>query len=286
MALSSQSLIFGTANLLTTYGQKSIYINSYHSKKLITFAFRNSIKILDISTDYKIFKKNIFKHKNINWKICFKITNKILIKLNSRKKIDKFINLILNKFNCNKIDYFLFHHENDLLTKNGKFLYKELLILKKKKLIQKIGISTYDIKKLFKIIKNFPIDIIQIPFNVLDQRLDNKQYIKFFKKKNIEIHARSIFLQGILVDKELTPKKIKKDKKLQMWFNYINKNNLNPIKETFNFISNKKYIKKIIIGARSKEQLNEIISNLNIKKKFNYSIFKSKKIKTIDPRKW
>ena len=70
------------------------------------------------------------------------------------------------------------------------------------------------------------------------------------------------------------------------WYNFLKKNNLNSISEILNFINQHKFINKIIFGVRSMKQLKEILDT-NIKnKKNNYSTFKVKKIKLIDPRKW
>jgi hypothetical protein len=47
---------------------------------------------------------------------------------------------------------------------------------------------------------NFDFDLIQLPFNVFDNRLIVKGQLKKLKAKSIEIHARSVFLQGILLN--------------------------------------------------------------------------------------
>lgn len=286
MNILPQNLIFGSANLLTKYGHKSVFINNYNSIKLIKCARKNGIKILDISSDYNVFKNESFNNNYKKWKISFKITKTILTKLYSIEKIEEFIKSILKKFRCKKIEYFLFHHENDLLTKNGKLFFKYLRNLKKKRIVKKIGVSIYDFDKSFKKLKNLPIDVIQAPLNVLDQRIDNSKNLNFLKRNKIEIHVRSIFLQGVLVDKTLIGPKIKKDKKLKLWFKYLNRNNLNPIDETFNFLRKKKYINKIIVGVRSEKQIKDILSRLKINKQFDYSIFNNNRKQTIDPRKW
>ena len=48
----------------------------------------------------------------------------------------------------------------------------------------------------------------------------------------------------------------------------------------------KKYINKIIVGARSEKQIKDILSRLKSNKRFDYSIFNNKRKQTIDPRKW
>ena len=51
---------------------------------------------------------------------------------------------------------------------------------------------------LLKNIKQNNFDIVQFPMNVFDQRLLDKRIGNLIKKKKIEVHIRSIFLQGLL----------------------------------------------------------------------------------------
>ena len=236
MNISPQKFIFGTANLLTTYGQKSSYLDANTSFKLLNTAYKKKIKILDISSDYKIFKKRFQRSFLNKWQISFKISSNVIKLLNSKEKISKYMNSVFNKFKCTRLDYILFHHENDLLKKNGKLFFDYLIQLKKRKIIKKIGVSLYNFDNTFKIIRDIPIDVIQVPFNILDQRLLEKKNLRFIKKNKIEVHVRSIFLQGLLVDRKIVPQKFLRDKKFKMWFDYIEKKNKNPLNEIFLFL--------------------------------------------------
>ena len=71
--------------------------------------------------------------------------------------------------------------------------------LKKKKIIRKIGVSVYNTNELDKILDKYKIDMVQLPLNLFNRTFLYKNYLKKLKKKNIEIHLRSIFLQGILL---------------------------------------------------------------------------------------
>ena len=82
----------------------------------MNFAYKNNVKILDISSDYEIFNEDLKNFNYEKWKISFKITKKILLKMSS-KKIKEFINFILKKFKCKKIDFILYHHEKIYLQK-------------------------------------------------------------------------------------------------------------------------------------------------------------------------
>jgi len=49
-------------------------------------------------------------------------------------------------------------------------------------------------------LKNPLFQVIQIPFNFLDRQWDNDTFLNIVKERKIEVHIRSIFLQGILLN--------------------------------------------------------------------------------------
>ena len=52
----------------------------------------------------------------------------------------------------------------------------------------------------------YNIDVVQIPYNILDKRVIYSGWYRKLKKIGIEVHARSIFLQGLLVNKSIYKK--------------------------------------------------------------------------------
>ena len=93
----------------------------------------------------------------------------------------------------------------------------------KKKYFKNIGISIYDPNCLDKFINNYDFDIVQCPFNILDKRLIRSGWYEKLKNNKIKIHVRSIFLQGLLVDKRLYKKKyfMKWEKLFFRWFQFL-----------------------------------------------------------------
>jgi aryl-alcohol dehydrogenase-like predicted oxidoreductase len=63
--------------------------------------------------------------------------------------------------------------------------------------VKKYGISVYTPEQMMKAIR-YPIDIIQVPCNIADNRFI--PYLPELKKRGIEVHARSVFLQGALLE--------------------------------------------------------------------------------------
>ena len=65
------------------------------------------------------------------------------------------------------------------------------------KLVQKAGISIYTVEQMQKALHGIP-DIIQLPMNIADNRFI--PYLPELHKRGIEVHARSVFLQGALLE--------------------------------------------------------------------------------------
>ena len=287
MKNNKNNYILGTANLWSKYGFKSKFIGSSQSISILKFSQKKNIKILDISSSYPSFI-NIIKKFNLNkFKISFKVSNNDFKKKIFYENFNAFFYNLLNQLNVSKIEYFLFHNAKDMLSNKNKKIIEHLYKLKSNKKIKYLGVSVYSDNDLFKILKkNLKIDVVQIPFNVLDQRINQKKLLNFIKLKKIKIHVRSIFLQGILVDKDIIPGKFNKFKELLNWHNFLKKNKLDSLTEIMNFLSNFKFIDKVVIGVKNKDQLKQILNTKIYKNKRSYQKFKSNNLELIDPRKW
>ena len=115
-------------------------------------------------------------------------------------------------------------------------------------------------------IEKFNLNIIQCPYNILDRRIENKFLLKIIvaKKKRLKLHARSIFLQGILLNNPSNlPKKFRKFEKILVKFHqWATVRNFNKIDLLVSFILNNKNINKIIFGIQNLKQLNQIMNHI------------------------
>lgn len=105
----------------------------------------------------------------------------------------------LKRLKQTKIYGLLVHHAEDLFREPE--LWNVLQKLKAGGRVQKIGISIYDEDEAEKIMVHYRPDLVQAPVNLLDQRLVAGGGFQRWKRQGIEIHARSIFLQGFLAQK-------------------------------------------------------------------------------------
>ena len=171
----------------------------------------------------------------------------------------------LSSLGLKKIEGIYLHHQEDLLRKKSSEIYKTLIKLKKFGYVKKVGVSIYDLKKLKKIISLYNIDMVQVPINIFDRRFLDKQLINLITKKKIELNARSIFLQGILLKsrKNLNKKFLDLDNKtFKNWYSWIAEKNISQLDACISFIKSIKTVSNIIIGINNLEQLKMIFKSL------------------------
>ena len=279
----------GTANFQKKYGilNKS-GINDYELKKIVSSLKRKKINDIDTAINYKNVD-NLLGRSNIK---NLKIYSKIPKLPNRCRDIKKWMNSLVSKskkkLKIERFEGFYFHNPSDLLSGQGAKLYETLRQLKKKGMVNKIGISIYEFSMFEKINKHFKIDMIQIPLNILDRRINFKKILKTAKKEKIEIHVRSIFLQGLLLkEKNEIPNYFNKWNKIFLeWNKWCLENKLSKLQACINFVFNNKIADKIVIGIKNIKEFEEIVKCVEKRsKKYPKKIF-SEDLRLIDPRKW
>jgi len=283
-------IILGSANFNQIYGIKKRFIKQNEIKKLFSLALKNKIKTIDTSPLYNKSEKIIGMLNNNRFKIISKIPKlpKNIKKKNIKKWLKHSVMVSLKNLKIKKFECLLLHNANSLLDKNGSEIYESIKNMKTNGFTNKIGISIYDFDILDKILNKFKFNLIQAPLNILDQRLIETGWLKKLKKRKVEVHVRSIFLQGILLlrHKQL-PKKLKKlDKSWTIWENWLKKNRFNSLQVCLSFILNQSQLDGIVVGLDNKNQLNQILKIKKIKNKFLIPNLNIENRKLIDPRKW
>ncbi len=283
-------IILGTANFNKNYGliNKNLIKDT---KKVLAFAKKKKIKTIDFAPKYINNKKTL----NLISKARFDVISKLpSIKKVPNKNLKKFIkkqiykNLFLLK--SDNIFCLLFHDSKDFHLKKIKEAIKILIDYKKQKIIKKIGVSIYNPNEINLILKNFrpyKPDIIQLPFNIFDNRFEINGSLKKLKQLKIEIHARSIFLQGLFFkDVKNLPSYFKKWKKKLYHFKK-DKNQKTIYNICFNYVNKNKFIDKIIIGFKFEKEISSFFQSINKPKiKILNKIKPINDVKLVNPSLW
>ena len=191
----------------------------------------------------------------------------------------------LDSLNIGQVDGLLIHNIDDTKDKRfGKLFYK-LNELKEEGVIKKIGFSTYTPEQVDFLLENFDFDLIQVPFNVFDTRLVEGGQLKALKKKNIEIHARSVFLQGVLLSFDsLSDYFSTWDAQFERYQGMVREKELSLLEYALNFALNTQELDKILVGVDSVNQLTDIVNAF--KSDVDLKAFKIDDINLLNPNLW
>lgn len=127
---------------------------------------------------------------------------KIITKIGSNGESQPFrqqLELSLQKLNCSSVSGVMLHNAELLLGADADTNFQQIEQLKQLGLTNKIGLSVYSPQQLTRILDQYKIDLVQLPLNGFDQRFGEPGIIKQLKQQNIEVHCRSLFLQGLLL---------------------------------------------------------------------------------------
>ncbi len=273
---------------VTQFGLNYGILNQHNSnkkkklKQILNFSKKKGINSIYSSKYYGNANK-FLATENLNYfKLYIKFKSQDLLKKNFLEDFEK----MKKKLKKNNLILMLDRFEN-LKKRERLKIYNILLDLKKDKKINKFGYSIYSFKNLKKICHEFKPNILQCPYNVIDRRLEEKKLLQFLKINKIEIHVRSIFLQGLLIlHYSKHPRKFLNWKKIFKKFDdQIQHYKISNLDWCLNFIEKNKYINKILLGVDNIDQLREICSFKNNGKiKFPKMYVKDEKL--INPSKW
>lgn len=88
-------------------------------------------------------------------------------------------------------------HRAEAMEDRG--IVRGMLAAKEKGYVEHIGVSVYEPEEALCVVQSGVWDMIQIPYNVLDQRLDETPFFEEARKNHVKVFARSAFLQGLLL---------------------------------------------------------------------------------------
>lgn len=282
----------GTAQLGLNYGitNDDKKVNSESLSKIINLARGSNIKYIDTAISYGDSEIKLGKNKIDDFYLISKLPKIPVEKENVGIWINDQVDESLKRLGVETLYALLLHDTSQLFDEFiGDEIDKALNKLKEQGKIKKFGVSAYDPKELQNILKIFSPEIVQLPMNVFDNRFQDHDCLKIMKDKNIEIHSRSAFLQGLLLlNKENLPNQFKKWKSLfEKWQKWLEYNNISAIEACLGHCLSFKEVDCVVVGVDSFMHFNEVIELANRKAKVNYPLdFSSKDIDLINPLNW
>lgn len=281
-------IILGGAQLGLPYGVLGTgeKLNALEINDLFDAANSVGIQTIDTAIAYGTSESVIGDYSNSRFKIITKLPPLPNDVNDVSGWVRQQIDASLTRLQTNNIDALLLHHPQDLTGEFGVTLKKVIEELLSEGVIKRFGVSIYAPDELITIVGHFPIDVVQTPFNVFDQRIT--PWLETLSKNGIEVHARSAFLQGILISPaSARPAHFKKwEAQFNQFDNWVSELSMSAISVCLGVALNQPGISHLVVGALSSTQLLETAAQ--IPKDFSHRSehMQSNDLALIDPRVW
>jgi len=255
-----EKIVLGTVQFGIDYGINNISGKVHPTEvcSILDLANRSGIKILD--TSYAYGESELVLGKCLNDKLLnFKIISKFP---QCTKSVDEIFEETLIRLKTSHLYGYLVHHFNFYLEHPE--IWESFKKLKDKGQVEKIGFSIYSSLELEYLLEhNIQFDLIQFPYNIFDRQFD--PYLGILKKNNVEVHTRSVFLQGLFfkdVD-ALSERLLPLKPYLALIHSYCDKNTLSIEQLALNWVLSKPEIDGVLIGVDNIGQLTDDIKMAN-----------------------
>ena len=226
---------------------------------IFALANKTGIDLFDTAVQYGEAEKRVGQLSNLEHRIVTKIGN-----FSTNKSLEQQLENSFKQLQRQNIYGCLFHDVNELINNNE--LWGELLVYKKEGRIEKIGYSLYEPQEILDLLEvGLLPDIVQLPYSILDRKFE--PYFNLLKNKGVEIHVRSVFLQGLYFKnpEQLSNKLSILKPVLRELQNISKQNKLDMSQLCLDFIRQNNKIDYSIIGVESETQLKEVSQGKNCK---------------------
>jgi aryl-alcohol dehydrogenase-like predicted oxidoreductase len=280
----------GTAQFGTKYGvlnSRGLTPTSEVSK-ILEIAAQSGIDTIDTAIGYGDAEKVLGNLGVKNFRLVSKIPSIPIETEDIEHWMLSVVMSSITKLNVKALYGLLLHKPSQLLDNQGLEIYKALKNIQKLGLVKKIGISIYDPSEYFCLQNKYKFDLVQLPLNVVDRRALDTDLLFNLQAQGIEVHVRSIFLQGLLLAEinEIPRKFHKWLKFFEEWERWTRDKNITKLEACLGFINSYPSINRVIVGIENANSLGEILKSCN-KSLINFPINTVPDIDDlINPFKW
>lgn len=167
----------------------------------------------------------------------------------------------LDRLNMERLHGLLLHNAEQLFSKRGSKIWEALCHIKNLDLANKIGISVYAPKELDELPYSGELDLVQLPLNVLDRRMEQSGWLGRLNQQGTEVHSRSAFLQGLLLmGQNQRPKFTERwADTWEQWTAWLDSHRSTALQACIQYPQALPEVSRVVVGVTSKQELLEIV---------------------------
>jgi aryl-alcohol dehydrogenase-like predicted oxidoreductase len=255
-------LALGTAQFGLAYGIASPQpqIAYAESKDIVGYASSHGMTMLDTAMGYGESEARLGEIGVHAWKVISKLPE-VPAGEDAETWIINAVRSSLEKLKVASLYGLLLHRPAQLLGNRGSEIHAALQRLKAEGLVEKTGVSIYRPSELEGVFSVGEVDLVQSPLSVLDRRLITSGWLGRLADRGVEVHARSVFLQGLLLmSAAQRPEKF--DRWSGLWARYhawIAATGLSPLEACLAYVSAIPQVQQVVVGVNGLNHIKEIL---------------------------
>jgi aryl-alcohol dehydrogenase-like predicted oxidoreductase len=283
-------LALGTAQFGLPYGiaNRSGQVTRLEAKTMLQLAAANGVDTLDTAVAYGDSEACLGETGTQGFKLVTKLPAVPDDCEDVNTWVRQQVRASLARLGVKSIYGLLLHRSEQLLGINGAALYQVLRELRDSGQVQKLGVSIYSPFELDALTLQYPIDLVQAPFSLIDRRLQRTGWLHRLKDCGVEVHTRSVFLQGLLLmsKADMSAKFTPWNTLWHQWQKWTADMEVSPIQACLTFPLSIPEIDRVVVGADGVSQLAQILNAANSLSIGEFPDLECEDENLINPSKW
>lgn len=283
------SIALGTAQFGQDYGVSNLRgrVREDEVAKILSLAAENRMTSIDTSPSYGDVERTLGRC----WPFPspFKPTIRPVAIDRGLSFMEQRLRRSINHMGLTRADTVLVHHTDDLLGADGDALWSRLLALKDEGLVRRVGIACTRKDPARLLARRFKPDVVQLPVSLFDQGFIKDGTIGSLCDDGIEIHAHSLFLQGLifLARHDLPVSLEPYGAVLSKLRRTMLEAGIDPLHCALSFARSVSGIKEVVVGVTSAAELRAILAVANRPcPSLDWSLFELHDQNLLDPQGW
>lgn len=257
-------LALGTVQFGLDYGVANVggRISLEEAARIVHRARQFGMDTLDTAAAYGDSEQMLGQIGVQGWRVVSKVPPMPDGVSDGRRWVERHVHQSLARLKVTRLDGLLLHNATDLFKRQGRGVVMGLQDMREQGLVGQIGYSIYSPQDVPALLDVLRPDLVQGPFSVLDQRLTQSGCLSRLVDAGVEVHVRSIFLQGLLLmARERRPAFFNRWRELwQRWDALVEAHGSHALAVCLGFVRAQPGISRIVLGVDGLPHLEQLLA--------------------------
>lgn len=286
----TQQLALGTAQFGLDYGITNTRgrVPADDAAALLRQAWAGGMRIVDTAQAYGNSEEVLGTAMRDAWRV---VTKTLPLRLESVDaaavaRVDEAFAQSLEQLG--RVDTLLVHHARDVLVPGGERLFSWLQAQKQRGRVSRIGVSVYDGAEVAALLDRYSLDVVQLPASIADQRLLEDGSVARLHGAGVEVHVRSLFLQGLLLaSPQFLAQRFPAQREwLERFHAECARRGIAAQQACFGFFKSREEFSVAVVGVSSAEELTQLLQTWGSAPVVDWSGWGVDNTGFTDPRLW